>query len=361
MAGEERTAATPLIGELLRNTRQFSFFQIVRLLESHESGCVPVGHDGPGEHEAIRFRPDAGLGFPSADAQSIERIGRDDGGPSKYRLTVNFLGLYGSVSPLPVFYTEDIIAGNEQESNRRDFFDLFHHRYISFLYRTWEKYRYYLRYRPGAEDRFSRWMCGLIGVAEPPGAGRPPVERPERVLSSIGLLLMHSRSAATLEKLISHYFDGLPLRIEQFVARQVVIEPAQRARLGTTNCTLGRDCTIGERVPDLSGKFRIRIGPLDFPTFRKFLPDGEGYGLLAELQPFLLKDQLEYDVELGLFGAQVPPLELAADGPCRLGWSSWLGHHPGRDSAVVLAGRSAGHPGGGAGRFFGATPGAQVV
>ncbi len=340
MAGEKRTATSPLIGELLQDVRQFGFFQAVNLLERAEPDIVPIGGDGPVERETLRLRANASLGFPSSDISSIETMTRPEAAlpdlPARYRLTVNFMGLYGAGSPLPAFYSEDIVAGNEAESSRRDFLDLFHHRYLSFVYRSWEKYRYYLRYRPGARDQFSQWLAGLIGLADMAEA-QVPVERPERLLSSIGLLLLHGRSAATLASLISHYFDGLPVRIEQFIARQVVIEPAQRAHLGTANCALGVDCTLGLRVPDVSGKFRICVGPLSFAKFRGLLPDAAGYASLRRLVPFLLKDQLDYDLALTLRGTEIPVLELSPDCPARLGWSTWLGQAPERDSEVVLS------------------------
>jgi len=343
VASKERTAVSALTNEVLRHPRQFSFYQTVRLLERSAPESAAIGYDGPVEREFIRLRPNPSMGFASADLYNVERLSRPEsvaGEPRTiYRITVNFLGLYGAGSPLPAFYTEDIVMRDEEADTRRDFFDLFHHRYHSFLYRTWEKYRYFLRYRAGATDRFSLWMRGLISLharaGEEPG-NDAAVERPERLLSSIGLLLLHSRSAATLAKILAHYFDGLPIRIEQFMPREVVIDEAQRALLGRANCTLGVDCSPGSTVPDISGKFRICVGPLDFEAFRGLLPDAASYRELRKVVPYLLRSQLDYDVALTLRGAEVPPLELASDCPARLGWSSWLGVHPGSDSTVVL-------------------------
>lgn len=340
MAGQERATTGALVNELLQSPRRFSFYQAVRLLERTVPGAAPIGHSGPIEREVLRLRPNPKMGFASSDVEDIAPVEFDGGTDreawSGYRITVNFLGLYGAGSPLPAFYTEDIVMRDEESENRRQFFDLFHHRYLAFAYRTTEKYRYHLRYRPGASDQFSLWLRGLISLH---GDGRyngAPIEHPEKLLSSIGMLLQHSRSAATLSTILSHYFDGLPVTIEQFILRQVTIEHAQRAFLGQANCTLGLDCSPGETVPDSSGKFRIRIGPLDFAAFRDLLPDGDDYRRLCMVVPFLLRDQLAHDLELILREDEVPPLELGADCPARLGWSSWLGTYPGGDGRVVL-------------------------
>lgn len=337
MASEERSADSPLITELLRNPRQFSFFQAVRLLEGQVSDGASVGNSGPADLETVRFRPNASLGFPIADLETVERLPANGDDRPRFRLTVNFVGLYGPVSPLPAFYTEEIVAGNDRESNRRDFFDLFHHRYGSLLYRSWEKYRYYLSYRPGGADDLSQRLFGLVGLDGATLGDGALLKRRERLLSSLGLLMLHGRSAATVERLIAHFFDGLPVRIRQFIERDAAIMPEQRARLGTANCRLGVDCTVGARVRDLGGKFRLAIGPLDLATFRRFLPDGQGHRWLGRLVPYLIKDPLDCDLELTLTAQEIPDLELAADNPCRLGWSSWLGPRDGGDRSVVLS------------------------
>ena len=336
MADQNRTTTAPLISELLRNPHQFTFFQAVRLLNASSREAAAPGRTGPAAREQLRFRPHASFAFPSSDVESIEKISAGNDLESVFRMTVTFSGLYSSVSPLPAFYTEELIAGNQTESNRRDFLDLFHHRIISLLYRSWEKYRYYLQFRPGGSDEFSQWMYALVGLGGP--AQREGLELDwERLLAYLGLLSMRSRSAPTLSRIISHYFQGLPVAIQQCVERWVVIDHSQHARLGASNSRLGMDCTIGERVRDRSGKFRVCIGPLDFAFYRKHLPDGPGYRPLQDLVRFSLKDPLEFDVSLTLLKDEIPDLDLGADNPCRLGWSTWLGDHPDHDASVTLS------------------------
>jgi type VI secretion system protein ImpH len=335
MADQTWTATHHLIDELLRKPHQFDFYQAVNILLAAKPEALPPGRIGPTEQEPVRFRSHASLAFPSCDVERVERLQNQGGSGPAYRMTVNFMGLYGSVSPLPVFYTEDLIAGNEEESNQRDFLDLFNHRMISLVYRSWEKYRYYIQFQPDATDRFSQWMYALVGLG-----GK--VQREglqldwERLLAYIGLFSMRSRSALTLARIISHYFKGLPVAIQQCVERWVVIDHTQHARLGKHNCSLARDCTIGERVRDRSGKFRLCIGALDFTLFRRYLPDGPDYRPLLDLVRFSLRDQLEFDIRLTLMQDEVPDLDLAADNPCRLGWSTWLGFHPDQDADVIL-------------------------
>ncbi|MEJ2691652.1 MAG: type VI secretion system baseplate subunit TssG [Candidatus Thiodiazotropha sp.] len=335
MVNENRTTTAPIISELLRNPQQFSFYQAIRLLVSSVDGGVTPGNAGSPACEPLRFRPHASLAFPSSDVTSVEILDGNEGNP-QFRMDVNFMGLYGPASPLPAFYTEEIIDGSRDESPRRDFLDLFHHRSISLLYRSWQKYRYYEQFQADAVDQFSQWMLSLVGLGDP--ALRKGLDLDwERLLAYLGVLSMRGRSAPTLSRIVSHYFNGLPVAVDQWVERRVRIDETQRASLGHENCGLGLDCTIGERVRDISGKFRVLIGPLGFDGFREFLPQGHRYRALRDLIRFALRDQLEFDVELTLQKQEVPDLTLAHDNLCQLGWSSWLGNIPERSQSVVIA------------------------
>ena len=336
MADKNRTATPALISELLRNPQQFTFHQAVRLLLADSTDSAPQGLSCPADQEKIRFRPHASFGFPSSDVQSIDKWPVEGDLSPPYRMTINFSGLYGSVSPLPAFYTEELLAGNEKESNQRDFFDLFHHRIIALIYYSWEKYRYYLQFQPGGTDRFSQWVYALVGLGDAKQRDGLSLDW-ERLLAYIGLLSMRSCSASTLSRVISHYFLGLPVRIEEYIERWVVIDQQQHALLGESCSGLGIDCTIGERVRDRSGKFRVTIGPLGFSDFRKYLPDGCNYKTLQDLVRFSLKDQLDFDVSLVLLKNEIPELNLSNSNPSRLGWSTWLGEHPNEDANVTLS------------------------
>ncbi len=336
MADKNRTATPALISELLRNPQQFTFYQAVRLLLADSVDSRQQDLSCPANEEQVRFRPHASFGFPSSDVQSIDKQLVEHDGQPPYRMTINFSGLYGSVSPLPAFYTEELLAGNREESNQRDFFDLFHHRIIALIYYSWEKYRYYLQFQPGGTDRFSQWIYALVGLGGREQRDGLDLDW-ERLLAYIGLLSMRSCSAPTLSRIISHYFLGLPVNILECIERWVVIDQQQHALLGENCNSLGIDCTIGERVRDRSGKFRVSIGPLNFSDFRKYLPDGANYRSLHDLVRFSLKDQLDFDISLKLLEDEIPALNLSSSNPCRLGWSTWLGEPLAEDAEVELS------------------------
>ncbi len=337
MAVEDGSAEYPVIRDLLDFPQRFSFFQTVSLLEKYcaNENSVSIGYRGPTELETVRIRPYASLGFSSADVKRVERLEGEN--ENRFRLEVTFMGLYGTVSPLPAFYTESIIRDTDSESNRRDFLDLFHHRAISLHYRSLTKYKLFNRLKPGLEDEVSNWLFALIGLHGVKKLEKPPLKRLERLLANLGLLATQNRSGAIVGRIVSHYFFDVPVRIQEFVERNVTIDQSQRIRLGQTQTTLGEDMSLGQQVRDCAGKFRVWIGPLDFDRFRDFLPSGSEYEELVALVRYLLQDPLDFDLGLIVKQKKVPKLALGNKNECQLGWSSWLGNTDSQDKHIIIS------------------------
>lgn len=326
MAVEDRETDPPLIQRLLEKSSLFSFFQAIYILERYVSSIKktePLGHQGPVESEAIRFKADPSLAFPLSDIVAIERADENSIYAPLFYVTTSFLGLYGPSSPLPDFYTEDILQEDSEESYVKDFLDVFHHRLLSLFYRAWLKYRYYIQFASGGEDEFSQRVFSLIGMGT-----RELTERlhipPVRLLRYAGLFTQQSRSATALEGFLSDYFGGFPVHIEECVGRWVKIEKEDQISLGVQSNQLGKDTVIGKMMFDKGGKFRISIKLMKFHDFVKFLPDGDCYQALIEITRLFLHAPLEFEEELILPGSEVPSLSLASSGGQRLGWTSWL-------------------------------------
>lgn len=338
MAGPDRESHHPLIRRVEREARQFTFFQAVRLLERASPDAVPVGHRGPAGREAVRLRPTSSLAFQSVDVLRVVR--REAEGP-EHLLTTSLVGLYGTSSGLPAYFSEDILAYETQNAPEPDpvrlFLDILNHRLLSLLYRSWEKYRWPFRYRAGAKDAISREILSLLGI------GTEVLEReigvpPERLLRYAGFVTQRPKSAAALAGVLSDYFGGPRVRISECVLRWVPVPERDRNRLGVSGSTLSRDFVLGESVQDEAGKFRVHLGPFeDDPPFEDFLPDSQNAADLGALVQLLVPDPLDYDVELTVRGPHVPALRLASDeSASRLGWTSWLRAAPSPDRTEVF-------------------------
>ena len=121
-------------------------------------------------------------------------------------------------------------------------------------------------------------------------------------------------------------FIGQGLGAEEMHMQRSVVEravdDAQRGRLGVANGTLGSDWVLGERVPDVMGKFRLWIGPVGLEGYRGFLPGRPNRQRLASLVDATIRSQLEYEVVLVVREDEVAPWRLGQSG--ELGYDAWL-------------------------------------
>jgi type VI secretion system protein ImpH len=328
---EERATDADLIRALSQEARLYSFFQVVQLLERARPQAAPLGQEGPASRETVRLRPSLSLAFPGSDVAAVEVL--EDGETPRVLVETNFLGLYGSTSPLPSFYAEELLQDSSDDSLVRGVLDLFHHRLLSLLYRCWKKYRPYLQFRPDGRDEFSWRLFCLIGMGIDEAAARCAL--PARwLLRYCGLLNQRPRSAAALRCVISDFFSGLPVEVTSYAERWVTIPDESRCRLGSANCRLGVDLQVGERVEDRAGKFRVTLGPMDLDTYIDFLPGRRNFDILSALARSCASDLLAYEIQLDLKTAGLPGMRLARDGmPPFLGETTWLGE---REEIVSL-------------------------
>ncbi|EDP61188.1 hypothetical protein BAL199_09415 [alpha proteobacterium BAL199] len=307
----------PVIDDLIEHSYRFQFFQAVSLVRL----AIGSSDDASAAETAakLRFRATPSMGFPATDITGVTRVVAEDGQP-RFEIEVPFLGLYGPSSPLPTFVTEHVIARDRDSSTLRDFLDLFNHRAIEIVYQIWRKYRHSATYRTGATDPISGYVFALMGMLSLRDADSPLSL--ESVLPFAGPMALAGRSAMLLETLVSHQFDGVPTRVEEFVQRHVMVDDAQRGRLGVANGTLGGDWVLGERVPDVMGKFRLWIGPVGLEGYRGFLPGRPNRQRLASLVDATIRSQLEYEVVLVVREDEVAPWRLGQSG--ELGYDAWL-------------------------------------
>jgi len=349
---------------LLNESHRFNFFQLVNLLVRERRNAVPPGGPGPAARENVRFRPAASLGFPAADVAEVEEIAIGEVGEigesgeigevdkigetgdaaavepraTRFRVTVNFMGLYGPASPMPNHFTEDIVWSGKEGQGARDFLDLFHHRILSFLYSSWAKYRHTAQFDPRGTDAFSRRAFCLLGLGTQgmrESVGVPAVP----LLRTAGALLSRRRSAVGLEGFLRDHLEGVEVKIEPCLERFARIPEDQMLRLrraspdgaGGVGNRLGAGACLGERVRDRSGAFQIVLGPMGEASFRRLLPGGEGLRRIVHLVRLYVVDPLDFRVMLRLREDDVPALRLDPGAVLPLGLMSWIAPRAARE------------------------------
>ncbi len=322
--------------KLLQKGYAFEFFQAVRLLESLNPGAAEVGGAGPYAEECIQLRPSRSLAFPAGDVQHIQR--KQEGGRELWRVTQNFMGLYGVNSPLPPYIPEMIAQAYQDPDPLRDLLDLFNHRLVSLYYRAWKKNHPAASMDPAAPDRLTVALCALIGQ-EPGAPDRDWIVAPGRLVRYAGLLMGRNRPAGGLEAIISDYFGIEQVKVHPFLHRRIRLHPWETSRLGASgrNNRLGRSLVLGEWVDDRAGQFRLSLGPLALENFQKLQPGQPAFNELVFLVNFYTRHQLDFQLELILDREDVRPLVLSAKwGLNPLGRYSWLGRPPQPTASVHI-------------------------
>ncbi len=322
MAATHGKSDAALIQELATEPWKFSFFRAVQLLQRTAPHAIPVGNLGPVRRESIRFVHDPDLIFHSADITSITPRVIRDGVPFS-EIRSNFMGLIGAVSPLASFISEEVIdAERSDEKSLKAFYDVFHHRLLSLFFRAWKKYRFAAGFRLDGSDPFTRRALSFVGVdaVAPPKDGLPPLS----LLALAPLLAIKTRPARSLQIILERLFPGAGITTKSFIARRVMLNDDQIAKLGTQNSMLGMDLTIGRSVIDRSGRFRVGIGPVDYETFEGLMPGGRLHPTLRKVIDQFSRGVLEIECEVTLAEHDAPRFELGVERGARLGVTTTL-------------------------------------
>jgi type VI secretion system protein ImpH len=338
MGAEERQSGPDLKATLdayAKDARRFSFFRLVYMLERVYASAPAVGQLGPASAEKVRMRADPSLIFASSDVSELAQAKYPDG-LERTRLTASFMGLYGSVSPLPTHYPESIALSDYQGGPQpiREFFDILHHRLLSLVYRAWTKYRFAVMYRKKGTDPFTRRMfctVGLDGFRESETA----IERFLH-LRYAPLLAAKSRSARGLEVVLTDLFGTMGAKIEQFVGHWTLIEKPNRNKLGVMNHQLGESLTIGRYVYDGTGRFTVVLGPLGYDEYLSFLPGGRRRPLLRGVVSTFTRGQHDVMLELHVKTDAAPRFQLGSPRAATLKRTAWLGGSGGQQFVITV-------------------------
>jgi type VI secretion system protein ImpH len=343
MAASSGQRPTGVSERLTAKGHRFDFFQAVRLAEAaareaREQGTEaphrPVGSDYLPAEEAVRFRTLASHTFPAGAIDDVRALA-NDGTAGPFEMLVTFMGLTGPVGVLPQHYTAMVIERvRNKDFALQDFLDLFNHRMISLFFRAWEKYRFPIGYErsrqnlgPQQDDPFTHALYCLVGLGTAGLRGRQAFDD-EALLFYAGHFAHQPRCPVALEILLRDYF-GVPVAIHSFQGRWLWLGEENRSRLAASrgaNNGLGSTLVLGERVWDVQGMFRVRLGPLNYAWFQRLMPDGDALAPLCDLVRLYAGPEFDFDVQPVLAADEVPVCTLTTDDADsrRLGWNTWL-------------------------------------
>lgn len=295
-----------LIQDLLAHGPEYDFYQAVSLVEAC---CASPQTQAGGLAAPLKLRPAPEISFPAAD---IRRCRFDAQGRLDFEL--NFLGLYGVDGPLPHFFLETVAAEEDPGKVLRAFLDVFNQRLYQLLYLGWKKFNDHGR--QNQSSLYERYLNAVAGLATPQAQGQS--------LAYAGLMGSRIKNAEGLVGLLKDFLQ-MPVSVRQHFPCWVRL--SQRPALGTPGeegLVLGENCSLGDRVLDVSRKILIRIGAVPVSQAVALLPGRERAQELGRLIRQYLNPTIEFDIELLVSSEPGPPARLGVQ-EAILGWSAGLG------------------------------------
>lgn len=318
MAGETRTASDPL-EPVKAAPLDFEFFEAMRRVECAWPELPRLSAAARPSDEPVRLGHAPALQFPTSMLADIEA-----GPGGRLKIRGYFLGLFGPQGPLPLHLTE---YAHDRLTNSRDrtlaaFADIFHHRILELFYRAWAEARPTVHFDRPSEDRFTRYVGALIGIAEPRLRGRDAWPDRARLFFS-GLLSGGTRTRAALESLLQEYL-GLDVRIQECIGQWLPIAAADRCCLGadSESSALGRTAILGERVWNAQHRIRLVVGPVTLGQLMQYLPGGAPLERLRAIVLTYLGFEYAWDVQFLTRRERLPGVRLGQFG--HLGWTTWV-------------------------------------
>jgi type VI secretion system protein ImpH len=329
--GSFRHAPDPvaLLDTLRADPSSFDWFQALRRIECVYTEHPRLGYSVRPADDPVRLAHTPALAFAS---RTIDRVENDDG--QTPRIHSLMLGMWGPNGALPLHLTEYTL---ERERLARDrtftaFADVFHHRMLSLFYRAWADAQPTVQMDRPEEDAFAHFLDALVGIDSPSLGGRDALpDRFRRYMA--GRIVAQARNAEGLVALLAAFF-AVPVHLDEFAVAWLPLPDEGRLRVGMSMAGLGTTAVLGAVVRSAQHRFRIRLGPMPFADYRRFLPGGDALGELLAAVRFYVGDGLDWDVQLVLRRDEVPLTHLGRG--ARMGLSAWMGRFAGPGDADDL-------------------------
>ena len=310
-----------LITQLKQDPFQFGLFQAASLLERIALGQGDTASWGPSDHP-VRFKSDITLGFPAGDIQSIRP---EDSG--SYQVYTSLMCLAGSRGPLPLVFTEMLLASRRNKDHAPvDFMDVFNHRLLHLLFQAKQKYHLSLGARHLADMPLLRFVdaSASLGFKEKKAVNEEAIWLQHAALMGAAPRSMSSLLAMLQDRL------GIRFEAQQFFGEWLIIDPSEKASLGRglknkSAAQLGVNATLGIRAWHQGAGILLQAKNLTPQAYQKLLPGESCHRKLKWLVQQHQSSNYRVCLQIHLKDRYFKPAGLGAQGP-RLGLTAWLAH-----------------------------------
>lgn len=326
--------------ELLKNASKYTF------IEAYKRLCEITLAQKLNPIDVVRIRPVLGLSHARTQVVSIEKCvikqneetnQNDETSQFLYYLNVNLPGLYGNASPLPKFFTEELIQASHKEHNEaRVFLDLIHQRLYQLFFQA--KTQHLPHYLDKGKENIHNFMFSMVGFRNQSWLEQFPDKA--FILRNINLFRHQKGTAEGLRLLVKRLFKRAEVQVDECVPRCLLIENQQQLLLGQQANLLGSNTLLGDKMQDSQSKLMVRISPVSASEYNHWCINKDNWRAFKQLIKYFINQPLLVDVTMEIEPEDKFNLTLEHSGHLAfvLGRNSWLlGDSDGNKTATITA------------------------
>jgi len=275
--------------DLFENICKYDFFQAVRLLELLYPDKKPVGEWFSPENEVVRFKPRVSLDFPGSNLYELLPISENN--EHNNTLIVTFMRLAGLQAPLPMVYAKWIMdREREGDTAFEDFINIFNHRIISLLYKTYKKHSFFFETKDFSISRCVAAISGLKNTDH-------DTELYNELLPYAEIFSQQNRSMTGLEMLLSNYFN-IKVKGKQFCLKRYLIPEEYQSTIGFNGKyqVLGKNLRLGKTFISCKNNFELIITISSIRNYLQLLPIFKKFLILCQTIRLYVKSELDFDI-----------------------------------------------------------------
>jgi type VI secretion system protein ImpH len=300
--------------ELLVNATRYSFVEVYKLL------CELAINNKLDPIQVIRIRPVLGLQHARTQVVSVTKQQHMNTG-CLYFLNVNLPGLYGNASPLPKFFTEELVQASHKEQNQtRLFLDLIHQRLYQLLFAA--STQNLPHYSLNGQKNLHEFMFSMVGFKDELWLRKFP--EPALILRNINIIRHQKGTVAGLKKLLQNIFSTSDIQIQQCVNRRANIRMTQHLGLNLQANQVSTNAVLGSKVQDIQSKIILSINSVTVKEYKKWCLTPKYWSALQHLIKFFVGQALLVDVRFDVLTDKTLGLKLVPDDQFALGKNAWL-------------------------------------
>jgi len=287
MAAQLTESLKIIESDIIENGDSYDFFQAYRLLQSIND-TYPVTARRPARK--IDVRPELGLGYAESDISEVKLLDKQRG----YEVVSQLAGLYGVASPLPDFYTEELLDNEWDELNApREFLDLLHKQLFPKLYSAWRLYKLNFNTLEKEESSYWQLLYSLLGDTDE----NTDASLRKLKLRYFNLFSNNERSKDGLLVIIRDLLDLKHVEIEEFCQQRVPIPQDLMCQLGEVNHQLG-DAHLGCQIYDQNHAIKIKAGRMPEKQYNELTTNTVYFNQLSSLIKSYIRKPIKVDFEI---------------------------------------------------------------